>query len=29
MRYSPRYFRTIMRLGGAGAKCARPSSISH
>jgi hypothetical protein len=27
--YCPRYFRAVIPLGGAGAKCARPSSISH
>src|SRR5262249_52759042 len=27
-RHSPHYFREVMPLGGAGAKCARPSSIS-
>src|SRR5215471_13785709 len=28
-KYSPRYFPEVIPLGGAGAKCARPSSISH
>ena len=28
-KHSPRYFREVMPLGGAGAKCARPSSINH
>jgi hypothetical protein len=27
--YFPRYFRAVIPLDGAGAKCARPSSISH
>src|SRR5262249_35358871 len=27
-RHSPRYFRVVIALGGAGAKCARPSSIN-
>src|SRR5262249_56044029 len=28
-KYSPGYLREVMPLAGAGAKCARPSSISH
>ena len=28
-KHSPRYFREVMLLAGAGAKCARPSSINH
>jgi len=28
-KHSPRQFREVMPLGGAGAKCARPFSINH